>query len=197
MKRSVAVVFFVGVLLQASSAEAQILTGRILGVVRDESGALLPGTTATLKSPALPGGPIASVTNERGEFRFTQLQPGLHKLSLALSGFGPHIEQDLRVSAGGTIELTMTLVVVGLEQRITVSGRGPVVDSRQPGVVHIGQTARTCGRAACNIRSTTGRRSRPVFTSPSIDATQSTAQGVWAENEMTFGQRLTISMKPC
>ena len=31
-----------------------------------------------------------------------------------------------------------------------------------------------------------------VFTSPSIDATQSTAQGVWAENEMTFGQKLTI-----
>ena len=103
--------------------------------MRDESGALLPGTTVTPEFPPLLGGPITSVTNERGEFRFTQLQPGCNQLSLALSGFQSHIEQDLRVSAGATIELTLTLGVAALEQHITVSGRGPVLDPRQPGVV--------------------------------------------------------------
>ncbi|MGZ7081181.1 MAG: hypothetical protein ACXVJT_17335, partial [Thermoanaerobaculia bacterium] len=52
----------VGLLVSAFSAEAQVLPGSILGVVRDESGAVLPGATVTLSSPALPGGPVTAVT---------------------------------------------------------------------------------------------------------------------------------------
>ncbi len=62
MARHVIALFFSAVFLHGLTVEAQILTGRILGVVRDESGALLTGATATLESPSLPGGPIAAVT---------------------------------------------------------------------------------------------------------------------------------------
>ena len=44
-------------LLFAVSAHAQISTGNIIGVVHDESNAVLPGATVTLRSPGLPGGP--------------------------------------------------------------------------------------------------------------------------------------------
>jgi hypothetical protein len=47
--------------------EAQILTGRLLGVVRDGTNAVLPGVTITASSPARPGGPVTVMTNERGE----------------------------------------------------------------------------------------------------------------------------------
>ena len=136
MARYLVALTLAGILSQRSTVEAQILTGRILGVVRDESGGLLTSATATLESPALPGGPIAAVTNARGEFSFTQLDPGVYQLSLAVPGFRSHVEQDLRVSAGGTIERTIILMIGALEDRILVSGQAPVVDSRRPGVAH-------------------------------------------------------------
>ena len=98
-------------------------------------GLVLTGTTVTLESPAQPGGPIAAGTNDRGEFRFTELKPGVYQLSVVLSGFRAHVEQDLRVSAGGTIERTIALALGTVEQSITVSGQASVVDSRQPGIV--------------------------------------------------------------
>src|SRR5438105_4190826 len=53
-------------LLFAVSAHAQISTGNIIGVVHDESNAVLPGATATLTSAVLPGGPATTVTNAQG-----------------------------------------------------------------------------------------------------------------------------------
>ena len=50
-------------------AEAQVLTGSLIGVVRDESRAVLPGVSATISSPALPGGPVNIVTDAEGKYR--------------------------------------------------------------------------------------------------------------------------------
>ncbi len=122
-------------LLTALPAGAQVLTGRILGVVRDGSDAVLPGATVTIESPAQPGGPSTAETNDRGEFRFTALQPGVYQLSVGLSGFRAYVEQDLRISAGGTIERTIALPLGVVEQQVTVSGQASVVDSRQSGIV--------------------------------------------------------------
>ena len=58
-------------------AEGQVITGNILGTVKDESGAVVPGATTTIQSPALLGGPTTFVTNEKGQYRFPALTPGL------------------------------------------------------------------------------------------------------------------------
>ena len=52
-------------LAMASGVSAQILTGTIIGTVRDDSGAVLPGVTVSLKSPSLPEGGITVVTNDQ------------------------------------------------------------------------------------------------------------------------------------
>src|SRR5437763_1174485 len=85
----------------AGAAQAQIVTGNIIGTVKDESGAVLPGVTVTISSPAQPAGPSTVVTNERGEYRFTQLNPGSYSLMLSLSSFGTYHEEGLRVAVGG------------------------------------------------------------------------------------------------
>ena len=46
------------VLLLTGRAEAQLVTGNLVGVVRDESGAVLPGVSVTLHSPNLPSAGI-------------------------------------------------------------------------------------------------------------------------------------------
>ena len=64
--------------------EAQILTGR--------------------------GGPIAVLTNKRGEFRFAQLQPGVCRLRVALGDLRSHVEPDLPVGACLTVEWAHTVI---------------------------------------------------------------------------------------
>ena len=48
----------------------------IVGVVTDESGAMLPGVTVTATSPALQVPSVTTVTDERGEYRLTPLPIG-------------------------------------------------------------------------------------------------------------------------
>jgi hypothetical protein len=131
MKRAILVI--VGLLALVGAAHAQILTGRIIGAVRDESGAVLPGVTVTLTSPALPAGPQTVVTNERGEYRFTELTPGSYDLEASLQGFTKYHEAGLQVVVSGTIERIVGLKVGALEETITVSGESPMVDPRRVG----------------------------------------------------------------
>src|SRR4030095_4207679 len=77
-------------------------TGNIIGVIRDESRAVLPGVSVTVTSRALPGGPSTVVTNPQGEYRFPSLPPGTYQLTVTLTGFKTYIEQDLQVTVNGT-----------------------------------------------------------------------------------------------
>ena len=130
------IVLSVAWLLSALAAEAQTSRGNIIGVVRDESGAVLPGVTATLTSAALPGGPATNVTNAQGEYRLTGLTPGTYTLTITLPGFNTYREADLRVSVGGTAERDVMLKVAAVAETITVSGSAPVVDTRKAGITN-------------------------------------------------------------
>jgi hypothetical protein len=116
-----------------ADADAQVVTGTIIGAVTDESRAVLPGASATISSPALPGGPSSIVTDEQGRYRFAGLAPGSYTLKIVLSGFSEYNE-DLRVTAGGTIERNVSLKVATVAESITVTGQSPVVDTRSASV---------------------------------------------------------------
>ena len=62
-------------------AYAQRTTGTIIGTVTDESGAVLPGVTVTLKGAGVAGTPT-TVTREAGTYRFPSLPPGEYNLSI-------------------------------------------------------------------------------------------------------------------
>src|SRR5262245_7211597 len=133
-QRTLAVIASLVTLVSAATAHAQILTGNIIGSIKDASNAVLPGVTITLTSPALPSGPVTTVTNEKGEYRFGQLAPGLYTLVTSLSGFSTYNEDGLEVSVATTIERNITLKVGAVAETITVSGESPMVDTRRVGV---------------------------------------------------------------
>ena len=62
--------------------DAQVLTGALVGTVKDEHGAVLPGALVRVTSPALIGGPATMTTNERGQLRFPILPPGTYALDI-------------------------------------------------------------------------------------------------------------------
>jgi hypothetical protein len=57
-------------------------TGTIQGRVADASGAVLPGVTVTITSPALIGGPQSQLTNDTGNYRFPAVAPGIYTARL-------------------------------------------------------------------------------------------------------------------
>jgi hypothetical protein len=115
------------------TAAAQALTGSLIGTVKDEQGAVLPGALVRLTSPALIGGPATVPTNEKGQLRFPVLPPGSYLLEIELQGFASYLENDVRIGAGATLERTAVLRLAGVAESITVEGAGSLIEARGSG----------------------------------------------------------------
>jgi outer membrane receptor for ferrienterochelin and colicins len=76
-------------------AQAQQRTGSVSGSVTDESGATLPGANVQLTGA---GVNKFQITGNDGTFKFTEVPPGTHKLTVTMSGFGSGT-QDVTVGA--------------------------------------------------------------------------------------------------
>src|SRR2546426_12318682 len=57
------------------------------GMVKDPTGAVLPGVTVEASSPALIEGTRSAVTNEQGQYRILDLRPGIYLVTFTLPGF--------------------------------------------------------------------------------------------------------------
>ena len=116
-------------LLVASSAMAQSsLSGAIAGVVRDTSGAVLPGVTVEAASPALIEKVRTAVTDDRGQYRVVDLRPGTYSVSFMLTGFSTLKREGIELATGVTIPANAEMKVGSLEETVTVTGASPVVD---------------------------------------------------------------------
>jgi len=118
-----------GLVLFQAPASAQIVTGALRGVVSDASGAVLPGVTVELSGPALIGGPKTAVTDERGQYRFPNLAPGLYVVTASLSGFQTARRQGIRVEVGSQFDIDFKLGVGGMSETVTVEGAASMVDT--------------------------------------------------------------------
>ena len=100
----------------------------IIGVVTDESGAVLPGVSVTATSPSLQVGTVSAVSDGNGEYRLSNLPLGTYEVSYALDGFQTVKRSGVRLTAGFTSQLDIPLKLGSLNEAITVSGASPVVD---------------------------------------------------------------------
>src|SRR5262245_5682269 len=103
-------------------------TGSIAGVVKDTTGALLPGVTVEAASPALIEKVRSAVTDEQGNYKIVNLRPGAYTVTFTLSGFSTLRREGLELSAGTTLPVNADLKVGALEETVTVTGASPVVD---------------------------------------------------------------------
>ena len=117
--------------LFASATRAQSLSsGTIGGVVKDESGAVLPGVTVEAASPALIERVRTAVTDEQGVYRIVDLRPGLYTVTFTLTGFGTFRREGIELTTGFTATVNADMKVGSLEETITVSGAAPLVDTQ-------------------------------------------------------------------
>jgi outer membrane receptor protein involved in Fe transport len=112
----------------SAAAEAQAANGNIEGIVRDTSGAVLPGVTVTVTNSDT-GTSRLAVTNESGVYRVLLLPLGTYTVSADLQGFRKSEQTGLVLSAGQTLVLDVTMSVGGVAETVMVSGETPVVNT--------------------------------------------------------------------
>ena len=112
------------VLLPASALAQASLTG----VVRDTSGAVIPGVTVEAASPALIEKVRTTVTDSAGLYRIVDLRPGTYTLTFSLPGFTTVRREGLELAGSITLTIPAEMRVGSLEETLTVSGATPVVD---------------------------------------------------------------------
>ncbi|MGE0812496.1 MAG: TonB-dependent receptor [Vicinamibacterales bacterium] len=124
-------VLAVGLAVTAAPATpvlAQATTGTITGRAQDSSGAMLPGVTVTLGSPAMIGGARTAVTDALGSYRFVQLPPGVYTVTFELTSFKTLTFENVVVNANATATVNGPLQLDTLEESITVTSSTPTID---------------------------------------------------------------------
>ena len=108
----------------APSASAQQASG-IAGLVRDTSGAVLPGVTVEAASPALIEKVRSVVTDGEGRYNIVDLRPGTYTVTFTLPGFSTFRREGIELTAGFTATVNADMRVGALEETVTVTGAEP------------------------------------------------------------------------
>jgi hypothetical protein len=118
-------------LLLALPAAAQEQRGSIEGIVKDNSGAVLPG--ATVEAHSSTGAVLSTTSDTDGSFRFASVQPGTYEVTATLQGFAPGKVPNVIVGLGQIKKVDFALGIQGVQETVQVTAESPLVDVKQSG----------------------------------------------------------------
>ena len=98
------------------------------GVVKDATGAVLPGVTIEASSPALIEQVRIGNSGANGSYKIENLRPGVYTLSFSLPGFSTIKKEGIELASNFTATINAELRVGAMEESVTVTGESPVVD---------------------------------------------------------------------
>src|SRR5438093_2736229 len=111
--------------LVPAPASAQVA---IAGVVKDGTGAVLPGVTVEASSPALIERTRSVVTDAAGQYKIVDLSPGTYTVAFTLAGFKSVKRTDVLLEGIFTAQVNIELQVGAVEETLTVTAQTPTVD---------------------------------------------------------------------
>ena len=117
-----------GLFLMVRSASAQ---SSIAGLVRDESGGVLPGVTVEASSPVLIEKVRSVVTDDQGRYRFVDMRPGAYQITYSLPGFATVVRNGVELAANVVTNVNIDLSVAGLSETVVVTSGAPLIDVQQ------------------------------------------------------------------
>ena len=113
---------------------AQLGSSGIAGVVKDATGAVLPGVTVEAASPALIEKVRTVVSDGEGQYKIVSLSPGTYSVTFTLPGFGSVKREGIDLASNFTATINAELRVGDIAETVTVSGQSPVVDIQNTSV---------------------------------------------------------------
>lgn len=97
--------------------------GSMIGTVRDQNGAVVPGATVTATNSGTRVAQTAA-TSDDGRFTFTQLPPGIYTISVERAGFKRHVRSGVVLSAGGGLNAGEFILEAGsVTETVEVTSR--------------------------------------------------------------------------
>src|SRR5215475_5356587 len=106
----------------------------ITGVVKDASGAVLPGVTVEVSSPALIEKTRATVTDGSGLYQIISLPPGTYAVTFTLTGFNTVKREGVELTGSFIATINGEMKVGAISETITVTGETPLVDVQSAAV---------------------------------------------------------------
>jgi hypothetical protein len=100
----------------------------ITGVVKDASGAVLPGVTVEASGSALIEKVRTATTDGSGQYRIVDLRAGEYTVTFSLPGFSTVKREGIALEGSFTATINVDLKVGALTETITVSGETPIID---------------------------------------------------------------------
>src|SRR5688572_247667 len=116
---------FALLLLLPAVAHAQ---ATLSGLVRDTSGAVLPGVTVEASSPALIEKTRSATSDANGRYSIPDLRPGAYRVTFTLSGFKTVVNEGVELSGTGVFTVNADLAIGSVQETVTVTGDTPVVN---------------------------------------------------------------------
>jgi len=121
-----AVIFII--VLSPAALFAQSGSGTISGLVKDSTGAALPGVLVTVRNVET-GVALDAVSNEEGAYRVGALVPGSYRVEASVDGFEPAV-RAVTLAVSQTLAIDITLDVARQSETVTVDATVPLVDSQ-------------------------------------------------------------------
>src|SRR5262245_42488721 len=118
MRRLAVALVFTCAMLVPTIAQAQGQAS-ISGVVKDASGAVLPGVTVEASSPALIEKTRTVVTDGAGVYTIVDLRPGIYTVTFTLTGFSTTRREGIELSGAFNALVNADMRVGALEETIT------------------------------------------------------------------------------
>jgi hypothetical protein len=109
-------------------AGAQETTGALQGTIKDASGAVVPGATVTVTTPALIGSKVLT-TDSSGYFHFANLPPGTYTIVVSTKGFDTLKRDNVTVEVGHVPTLDLVLKIGEVTTVVEVNTSGPQIDT--------------------------------------------------------------------
>src|SRR5262249_47188319 len=116
------------VVLGSCLAFGQGATATMSGIVRDASGAVLPGVSISVKN-AESGLTRTALSNETGAYNVQLLPVGPYEVTAELAGFRQQVRRGINLSVGQEAVVNLTLEVGSVAEQVTVTEEAPLVNT--------------------------------------------------------------------
>jgi hypothetical protein len=151
--RILSYIVLVVTLLAGGRLCAQVDTGAILGTVKDQSGAVIPGAKLTLTNEGT-GFNVSTVAEADGSYVFRPVKIGTYSVEAEYKGFQRILQEHVTVNVQQQVVVDFTLVPGQVTQTVEVASAAPLLQTQEASVGQV-VTARTINDLPLNGRNFT------------------------------------------
>lgn len=114
--------------IAATIAWSQAVTGTLLGTVTDASGALVPNAKVTAVEVNTGINRVVE-TGNGGQYSFTSLPPGVYNVTVEQTGFRKVVREKVDVLVNSTIRIDISLEVGNVSEQVVVTAEAPLLQT--------------------------------------------------------------------